>query len=380
MNNNEIGRMVGGEYFSTREGVSARSLLEDNKSPRAEEGRVAHAANKAAGRLILVSQCSDSRNIPIEPEREAIIRSVGGAPDFASFSPALMDSTYAGVILEGHFAGKQEIEGQSPEGCGGRTLKDELLNGRRAQSDIEQWVHEHLAHSDLILDLFERSGKISRQAGKDLLLLARDHLDQTVYPIMAFLKEPLMPPTINMREYDPAIVYKNGIPHLTSGQLKDSVFEDYLNDYYSKRFPSLHEKFGRSDRISQETQNPKILLLTTETMSPELWIPNLAEKTGRIFVETIARTRNPETGRINVAEEDLTCVIKQTDYPFDHFPRLSTIIVLTEESEQSERVLTRLKQKDKFKSWLARNPNHKLIIGQINNGVLNEGIRTSTAA
>lgn len=364
------GRSMGGEYYLLREEVSITSLLEDNSSPRAIEGRTAHAANKAARRLILVSRCSDSRNLSTEPEREAVIRSVGGAPNFDSFSPALLDPIYSGVVLESHFSGKNKIEGQSPEGCGGRALKDKLLNGRQPQSDIELWVNEHLAHSDLILDLFERSEQVSKQGGKDLLLIARDLLDQTIYPVMAFLKEPVTPPTINMQEYDPSVVYKNGIPHLTSDQLRDSVFEDYLNDYYSKRFPDLY-KFGLFDRISQLKQNPEVLLLTTETMPVEIWLPNLAEAPGRIFVETLARTRNPKTGRIEVAEEDLTCVVKQTDIPFDNFPNLKTIIILTEETAQSQKVFTRLRQKDKFKRW-AEDSGHTLIVGQIDNGVLNE--------
>lgn len=377
MVNSETGRNVGGEYYSVREGVSERSLLEDNRSSTAVEGRALHAANKAAGRLILVSSCSDSRNLSTEPERESVIRNVDGAPNFNSFSSALIDPIYSGVILEGHFSGDKEIEGQSPEGCGGRGVKDKLLKGAVPQNDIEQWVQEHVSHSDLILDLFERSGQVSRQAGKDLLLVARDHLDQTVYPVMAFLKEPLTPPTVNMQEYDPAVVYKDGIPHLTSGQLKGSVFEDYLNDYYSKRFPSLH-RFGLFDRTSQLTQNPGILLITTETMPAEIWLPNLAETPGRIFVETLARTRDPETGRIQVAEKDLTCVVKQTDYPISHFSKLETIIIVTEEATQSQRVLAHLKQKDKFKRW-AEGSRHTLIVGQINNGVLSE-IRTLSAA
>ena len=378
MVSNETGRSVGGEYYSVREGVSTRSLLEDNSSPRAVEGRALHAVNKVAGRLILVSRCSDSRNLSIEPEREAVIRSVNGAPNFDSFSPALLDPIYSGVILEGHFGGENEIKGQSPQGCGGRGVKDKLLKGVNPQNDIEQWVQEHVAHSDLVLDLFQRSGQVSRRANKDLLLIARDHLDQTVYPVMAFLKEPMMPPTVNMQEYNPSVVYKDGIPHLTSGQLRDSVFEDYLNDYYSKRFPDLHKKFWLSDRTSQLTQNPKILLITTETMPAEIWLPNLAERPGRIFVETLARTRNPGTDRIKVAEEDLTCIIKQTDYPISHFSKLETIIILTEEKAQSERVFTHLKQKDKFKRW-AESSKNTVIVGEINNGVLNE-IRTSSTA
>ncbi len=378
MTNNELGRRVGGEYYSVREGVSARSLLEDNRSQRAVEGRALHAANKAAGRLILVSRCSDSRNVSTEPEGESVIRSVDGAPNFGSFSSALLDPIYSGVVSEGHFGGENEIEGRSPQGCGGRGVKDKLLKGANPQNDIEQWVQEHVAHSDLVLDLFQRSGQVLRQTGKDLLLVARDHLDQTIYPIMAFLKEPLTPPTVNMQEYDPAAVYKDGIPHLTSGQLKDSVFEDYLNDYYSKRFPALH-RFGLFDRTSQLTQNPGILLITTETMPAEIWLPNLADQPGRIFVETLARTRDPETGRIKVVEEDLNCVVKQTDYPISHFSKLETIIIVTEETAQSERVLAHLKQKDKFKIW-AEGSKHKLIVGQINNGVLNEIKTFPTAA
>lgn len=371
-----MGRSVGGDYYLVREGVSSSSLLEDNNSPRAIEGRTAHAANKTARRLILVSRCSDSRNLSTEPEREAVIRSVDGAPNFDSFSAALLDPIYSGVVLEGHFSGQNEIEGQSPEGCGGRKVKDELLKGASPKSDIEQWVHEHIAHSDLLLDLFQRSSQVLRQTDRKLLLAAKDHLDQTLYPMMAFLEEPIAPLAINMQEYDPSVVYKSGIPHLTSDQLRNSAFEDYLNDYYSKRFPALH-KFGPFDRTSQLKQNPGVLLLTTETMPVEIWLPNLAEAPGRIFVETLARTRNPETGRIEIAEEDLTCVIKQTDIPFDNFSKLKRIIILTEEATQSQKVLTRLRQKDKFERW-AKNPRNTLIVGQIDNGVLSK-IRTLPA-
>jgi hypothetical protein len=149
-----------------------------------------------------------------------------------------------------------------------------------------------------------------------------------------------------------------------------------LNDYYSKRFPDLH-KFGPFDRTSQLKQNPGVLLLTTETMPVEIWLPKLAEAPGRIFVETLARTRNPETGRIEIAEEDLTCVIKQTDIPFDNFSKLKRIIILTEEATQSQKVLTRLRQKEKFERW-TKNSRNTLIVGQIDNGVLSN-IRTLPA-
>ncbi|HUD09381.1 MAG TPA: hypothetical protein VMR77_01045 [Patescibacteria group bacterium] len=357
----------GGNYHLTREGLTPTSILEDNQSPRAIEGRAAHAANKAAKRLILVSQCCDSRNMSTEPEREAVIRSAGGAPDFPSFAAALADPSYCAVVFEGHFTGKEEIEGESPEGCKAREVKGEQLKGAEPKSDIEKWVHEHLAHSDLILDLFERSEQVLRLSGKDLLLVARDHLDQTIYPVMAFLKEPLVPPTIDMQEYDPAIVYKAGIPHLTSGQLKDSVFADYLNDYYSKRFPELH-RFGLLDRDSRLTQNPKVLLITTETMPVELWLPKLAEQPGKIFVETLARTRDSQGGRIRISERDLDCVIRETDLPL-HYSKLDTILVLTEDLVQSERVLSRLKRKQKFQAWM-ENSAHQLIVGQIDNGVI----------
>src|ERR1035437_4695004 len=109
MVNNEMGRSVGGDYYLVREGVSSSSLLEDNSSPRAIKGRALHAANKTARRLILVSRCSDSRNLSTEPEREAVIRSVDGAPNFDSFSTALLDPIYSGVVSEGHFGGENEI-------------------------------------------------------------------------------------------------------------------------------------------------------------------------------------------------------------------------------------------------------------------------------
>ncbi len=367
------GRSAGGEYFITREGLSPESLLADNRSPKAIEGRAKHSANKATKRLILVSQCSDSRNMSTEPEREAVIRSAGGAPDFASFSLALADSSYSAVVFEGHFAGKEEIEGESPEGCAARRVKGEQLKGKEPKSDIEKWVHEHLAHSDLILDLFKRSETVLRLSGKDLLLVARDHLDQTIYPVMAFLNEPLVPPTVDMQEYDPAVVYRAGIPHLTSGQLRDSVFADYLNDYYSKRFPELH-RFGLLDKESRLTQDPKVLLIATETMPVELWLPSLVEQPGKVFVETLARTRDSQSGRIRISERDLDCVIRETDLPL-HYSKLDTIIVLTEDVAQSERVLSRLKRKPKFQMWMEDSA-HQLMAGQINNGVI-DSVRTS---
>ena len=369
----EYGLSFGGDHFIPREGLSLQFLREDNMSTVAVEGRAKHAENKAAGKLLITSDCSDSRNMAIQPEKEATIRSVGGAPDFNSFSDAFRNPIYAGAVLIGHFAGEHEIEGESPAGCGARGVKDKLLKGAEAKSDIEKWVQEHVAHSDIILDLFERSEGISRQTGKDLLLVARDHLDQTVYPVIAFLNKPLVPPTIDMQEYDPTVVYKTGIPHLTSGQLRDSVFADYLNDYYTKRFPTLH-KFGLFDRTSQLEQNPKVLLITTETMPAELWLPSLVGQPGRVFVETLARTKKPENGNINISEEDLSCLIKQTDYPL-HFSALNTVLVLTEDSVQSEKIFTRLKRVSKFQNWM-ENSSHKVITGQINNGVISSA-RTS---
>jgi hypothetical protein len=364
MSGNETGRSVGGEYYSNREVITPDSLLAQNHSKTAFEGRAARQRNKEAGKLFLVFECSDSRNISIDPEAESVVRAVDAAADFESFSPLLTDPSFMGVILVGHFLGKDLQKGKSPEGCGGRTVKRKLLEGATPQGDIEEWVQEHVADPDIILDLFHQSRKALLHTDKELLLLTRDQLDQTIYPVMAQLNEPVVPLSVDIHSSDRDQVYKYGLPHLTSDQLKGSVFEEFLDRYYSERFPRLW-----LDQTALMTQSPRVLFMTTDTTPVELILPALAETPGKVFVETIARARNPGDGQISISEKDITCAVKQADYPVSHFSNLSTIIVATENISQSDRIINHLKRKQRVQHWMQAS-GHNFISGQINNGVL----------
>jgi len=356
----EGGRRVGGEFYFNRGIVTPDSLLRQNQSTSKE--RAERQKNKDAGNLFLVIECSDSRNTSIS-RNQSEIRAVAAAADFESFSPLLVDQSFKGIVLVGHFLGSDLKNGKVPEGCGGRTVKRKLLEGAKPQSDIEEWVEEHLADPDIILDLFHQSRKALAHTNKELLLLARDQLDQTLYPIMAQLSTPIIPLSIDIHNSNREQVYKDGIPHLTSEQLKGSVFEEFLDKYYSERFPKLW-----LDQTTLMQQNPKVLLMTTDTTPIELVFPDLAEIPGRVFVETIAR-RNAENGQIDISERDITCAVKQTDYPFSHFSNLSTVIVATENIIQSDRIINHLKNKSKVQRWM-EDSTHNFISGQIKNGVL----------
>jgi len=187
------GRNVGGEFYFNRRVITPDSLLSQNQS--SADARAERQRNKDAGNLFLVFECADSRNISISANQSEV-RAVAAAADFESFSPLLADKSFKGIILVGHFLGSDLETGKPPEGCGGRSVKRKLLEGAKPQSDIEEWVEEHLADSDIILDLFHQSRKALVHTDKELLLLARDQLDQTLYPIMAQLTTPVTPMSI----------------------------------------------------------------------------------------------------------------------------------------------------------------------------------------
>ena len=151
MINNEIGRSVGGEYYLGREITTIASLLGDNRSARAVEGRAEHATNKAEKNLFLVIRCSDSRIISTKPTGEAVIRSIGGAVNIDSFSSALRNPIYSGVVLEGHFSGQNKIEGSSPQGCGGREIKDKLLKGKNPKRTFAGCSGKQFRFSNAVL-------------------------------------------------------------------------------------------------------------------------------------------------------------------------------------------------------------------------------------
>lgn len=363
------GRSTGGEFYIDREAITVESLLTDNKSIEADKRRSQWEANRENKSLVLLNTCSDARIVTPLPTSSVVVRSIAAGRSLEPFGKLISHKSIDSVHIMGHHSGKTIVKGEAPKGCGGLGVKeDQMKHDKIPHSEVEQWVAENVCHSDSLYHAFVKASDVQDFTDKQILLSTQDHLDHTIYPMAGFiggLRAPIH--YEDFSQYDSNDIYRSGIPSLPETELIGSSFEQYLKRYYAEQFPELLSAYAEHDRSTQETQNPNMLLITTNVRPPEVCYPELTKRPNKVFVETLAREKvNDE---IQIQDRDIRNVVAQAQYPISHFGRLNTIFIETGDIKQSERIARELQAKAWFIAW-REGKAHQIIIGESKAGKL----------
>lgn len=369
MNTSEQGRQIGGEFYINREAITIESLIEDNRSPEAEAKRTEWENNRENKKLTLLNTCSDARIVTPHPTSSVVVRSIAAGRSLEPFGKLIQHKSIDNVHIMGHHSGKTTVKGDAPRGCGGLDVKEEQIkHDKIPHSEVEEWVLENVCHSDSLYNAFVKASDIQAYTDKEILLSTQDHLDHTIYPMAGFLESLKAPIHYeDFSQYNSRDVYRLGIPSLPSSELKGSSFEEYLDKYYQEQLPRLLSQYSEHDRTSQEIQNPKMLLITTNVRPPEVCYPNLTGRPNKVFVETLAREKvNDE---IQITDGDIKGVVTQAQYPVSHFNSIDTLFIETGDIKQSLRIARAFEERKWFVPWIERK-NTQVLVGEIKAGKL----------
>lgn len=371
MSETEQGRYAGGEFYFNREAITVEAILEDNRSSEAEKRRDEWNENRENKKLTLLNTCSDARIVIPNPMSTAVIRSIAAGRSLEPFGKLITHKSVDNVHIMGHHAGNTVTNGVAPRGCGGLGVKEDQMNhGKVPHSEVEEWVSENVCHSDSLYHAFVKASDVQEFTDKEILLSTQDHLDHTIYPMAGFLgglKSPIH--YEDFSQYNSGDIYKSGIPSLPSSELQGTSFEDYLDRYFNDQLPNLLDSYSEHDRTSQEVQDPRMLLITTNVAPSEVLYPRLSRKPNRIFVETLAREKIQD--ELVITDAGVKDVIAQAQYPISHFANINTVFIETGDITKSSIIAKRLTDKAWFQPWMERRGT-QIIVGETKAGKLED--------
>ena len=370
-------RRAGGELLHVREGITPESLYRDNHSPEAKAGRDIWEQTR---NKFLVWTCSDSRVIVPNPTSTMVVRSLGAGIETELFGELVENPDIPGLIILGHHAGTAETGGQKGrtlKGCGAQAVKEDHVQADKTpQSDVEEWVCNHLEHADLINQVTSKAKDALSKIRRPVYIAAgsEDHLDGTIELFALFKKgQP----------------EQFALPHLGDARLPASLRE-YVTGYSAEQFALMHRFFGTQTEIdglpfaqralagalrenpTGTTQNPEMLTITTDIRPIEIRYPH-TWKPGRVFQISVPgkKIRTAEDEGILPNQKDIKGVLDQVHYPVGHFSALNTILITTGKLKDSVDIADRLITRPWFEKWIAAG-NHQLLVGQIKDGELEE--------
>jgi hypothetical protein len=371
MSETEHGRNAGGEFYFDREAITVESILADNRSAEAERRRSEWNENRENKRLTLLNTCSDARIVIPNPTSTAVVRSIAAGRSLEPFGKLITHKSIDNVHIMGHHAGNAVVEGAAPRGCGGLGVKeDQMKHDKVPHSEVEEWVSQNVCHSDSLYHAFMKAAETQDYTDKEILLSTQDHLDHTLYPMAGFLGSLKAPIHYeDFGQYNSGDIYRSGIPSLPSAELQGTSFEDYLNRYFNEQLPILLGSYSEHDRTTQEVQDPKVLLITTNVAPSEVLYPQLSQRPNRVFVETLAREKIQD--ELVITDRDIKDVIAQAQYPISHFANINTVFIETGDITQSSVIAKRLTDKPWFMPWMDR-AGTKILVGETRAGKLED--------
>lgn len=371
MSETEHGRNTGGEFYFNREAITVESILEDNRSAEAEKRRSEWNENRENKRLTLLNTCSDARIVIPNPTSTAVVRSIAAGRSLEPFGKLISHKSIDNVHIMGHHAGNAVVEGAAPKGCGGLGVKeDQMKHDKVPHSEVEEWVSENVCHSDSLYHAFMKAAETQDYTDKEILLSTQDHLDHTIYPMAGFLgtlKTPIH--YEDFGQYSSGDIYRSGIPSLSSTEIQGTSFEQYLDKYFNQQLPNLLASYSEHDRTTQEVQDPKLLLITTNVAPSEVLYPQLSRRPNRIFVETLAREKIQD--ELVITDKGIKDVIAQAQYPISHFSNINTVFIETGDISKSSMIAKKLTDKIWFSSWMERKGT-KILVGETKAGKLED--------
>lgn len=381
---------------TTQTQITPEKLLLDNHSQAAKERLVAWNEMESRGLLMTVWSCSDARVIIPDPIRTNVIATIAASGSSQPFEPLLVDPSSQSILLLIHHDGETFKPGQPLRGCGGLAARSDLEKNAAHEEDkddgIIHYVESHVNHPDPLVQAGIRASAISRRARKTVLAATQDHLSGQIIPFGLYLwdgkvthiKTAVLPHFSYQNVYNPAEIYKDGIPHLTDDELKN----------YAPQFLLLlreHRKLLRSvrDRYPdlakhQKVQNPSTVMIKTSRRPKEISYPSTYGGPGTAFTIMLPRYDEIIKGQRNIEinEADIDNVLNQVEYPILHsvenfktkktFAEVNLVIIETPVLDTSRLIAKELIKRNWMKDWLKIDSNHKVILLQEYKGILEE--------
>ena len=368
--------------------ITANDLLADNKSPRAQEYNAGWYERREKGEFWLEWGCGDARFILLW-KNAYHLRTITSGGQRTPYLALLTNHSIQAIGIGVHYD-KEETEahpGEPPRGCGGLGLKAALDRGESIDTSngVAHFADRYIWSQDPVMQCITSASITARLSGKPVIAYAQDHLSGTVKPLATFSRSgrdvvTAVPLDFMLPgRYDPKRIYEHGIPELVQGETPDE-YHDYLSEKKAEA-SILLQLYGEQLRNMQKVQNPDLVVLSSSARPFRIKYPSIGERLGSKFQVSLPRERIDET-RIRVRKEDIQDAINQLHYPVsthlkNHgdpslpFGRDFNIFIEVEEWERGMELYNELRATDWIGEWL-KFPEHKIIIGQVNNGVVQQ--------
>lgn len=371
--------------------ITAKLLEDDNHSDQAGENRKLWQKNRTEGVMHAVLSCGDARNILTEPEKSYGLLSIAAAGDVEPYRQILDFQGVRDIVVLTHFDSETVRPGKAPSGCGGLGEKEKILqNGLPATVEgAVKYVNRRINDPDPVIQSVIKAQELSRYVNKPILAATQDHRTGKLEMLAAYwringvyhsvINDQLEFGDIDQAHYNPAKLYKDGIPSINPDKLPDTfeLFQEYalanqrMVDSMRRKYPDIQERL--------RVQNPHTLLLTTEPQPARLRYPNNFDEPGSYVKLTVPRYKDSRNKIRNVREEDLEETLEQGNYFITHavenhddktkpFSKLGTLLIETGDIDLSVNLANKALLKDWMYDW-SQIPEHHIIAAEVKGGL-----------
>jgi hypothetical protein len=360
--------------------ITPQAMWDANHSQDAIDKRERIDEKERKGELDAVLGCSDARTWT---SGDISIRNIAGAVE-----PPLAIARDRSIRIwntDAHFDSFRFSPGHTPIGCGGLGAKEGIGNTRIETPGVGRYVSEQVAHTDPLIQAIRTGENTAALSGKPVLVTAQDHRTLRVIPVALFesedgeerIRSAVPRRYLNPENYDPRIIYANGIPQLREDSLPDSVLELLERNRREAReaislYPDLVQML--------EVQQPRMVWVTSNRRNARATVPGMIVP-GSLFKVSLPFEKEMGTVRYNPRDVD-RALVDQISYPISHavqnhgepnkpFSNTDRLIIETPDMEQSLRLATRALRERQVREWHALE-GHEIFVLQTNDGVIND--------
>lgn len=374
--------------------ITPRSLLEDNRSPVAQNAVDEWIAARGKGELLLASGCSDARvNIPLFLGTPSIIdkKSIAGSGQQDQFQFLLTHPGNSAILTWQHFNSFEVGDDGIFRGCGGLGAKRDSLRGSVIGPDAEgvhAFIRDDIHGTHVISQGYRvalEKSLILDNAGvleKPVIAAAIDHSSGEITPF-AIIRHGGR--TVNAAfslahlfdEMDCPHLYASGsIPELDH-ELLPRPMQELLekNREFVKKTGS---KLEFSD--SQTVHNPQAVFITTSAVPVSVRYPESFGKPNTAF--TIGLPYKKMEDDFQITPQDLVSVMRQAHYPLmkaneaqteeDAFSQTNLLVIETKSKEMSLDVIRYIDENAPWVREWRQQPGRRVFIGETDEGQTGE--------
>lgn len=360
--------------------ITGQSLYDDNHTTAADEARDIFDGRARNRTQVARVGCADART---STSSDISIRNIAGALE----PPAELANDLSIEVWssDSHFDDDTVEIGVTPKGCGGLKAKETLGSSKVVTPGVNRYASEQIVHPDPIIQAIRTAENLAATTHKPVLATAQGHLSLRIYPLAFFQwdeseeisRSAVHRKYLNLENYDPRVIYANGIPKLNESRLPDTIQELLEKDRANAR--ALLAKYPDLRHLNK-VQKPRMVLLTTDRRLARIKYPVVASVPGSMF--KIHLTREKTSGSVDIGRTDVERGLDQLSYviqenavpnhgdPSKPFSSTDILIVETGDLELSRRLARRALREHWMREWKAI-PGTNIILLQTNDGIVN---------